>query len=219
MKTKLLYFLFTLIIFASCKKSNENRLDLLKKNSEHTLISWDYADSLMSKSENQFPSYDPNFPPPLNAKKIFQLSQDYPKTFNVETYPWQSIDFKTNPNDYIKSVLTYCLEGNIEVDFRGQFNKVRKWYHAPWMHDDGRLNGGGREYINGLTRERGTPEFEIHDKQDVRLENWAVGMYNSPGGFTIGNVWSSPNAKPDPTKANFPEGTSFIQIIVYGWDS
>jgi hypothetical protein len=81
------------------------------------------------------------------------------------------------------------------------------------MHDDGTPNGAGREYHHGLTRERGTPEFEIHDKQDVRLENWAVGMYNAPGGLTIGNVWTSPNVKPDPTKANFPEGTVSFKLL------
>ena len=170
-------------------------------------------------SEEKFPSYNQNYPPPNDYKNPFELSQDYPDIFKVENYPWLNIDFKTNQVGYMESVLKYCLEGNIEVNFKGQDNKIRKWYHAPWLHDDGRYTtnqeyiGNGREYIHGLTRERGTPKFEIHKNQDIELESWAVGMYNEPGGYILGKVWKSPNEKPDPKNSNFPEGTVSLKLL------
>tara|TARA_R110002096_G_scaffold265299_1_gene458757 strand:+ start:5622 stop:7103 length:1482 start_codon:yes stop_codon:yes gene_type:complete len=224
MKSKKGLALLIIVLAFACKENQkednsniqlleDNKIENLNSENKQLVISRDHLETLMSKTTDKFPSYNPNYPPPSGAKEVFQLSQDYPKTFTPETYPWLAHDFKTKPNDYIKAVLNYCLEGNIEVDFKGQSNQVRKWYHAPWMHDDGNPIGNGREYIHGLTRERGTPKFEIHDKQDVRLENWAVGMYSAPGGFTIGNVWSSPDVNPDPTKAQFPEGTVTFKLL------
>lgn len=174
---------------------------------------------IVSSNETKFPSYNANYPPPSNAPEVFELSQDYPKTLKEENYPWLKIDFKKNPEEYMKAVLQYSLEGNIEVNFKGQDNKIRKWFHAPWLHDDGRYAptgeyiGNGREYTHGLTRERSTPKFEIHTLQDVELESWAVGMYNAPGGYAIGQVWNSPAANPNPEKANFPEGTVSCKLL------
>ena len=167
-----------------------------------------------------FPSFNPNFPPPVGADDVFKLSQAYPDTFFPESYPWKAIDPFSQPEAYLRAVLDYSLEGNLEVDFKGQANKVRKWYHAPWLHDDSRSRdprsprpGNGREYINGLTRERGAPEFEIHRSQDVALENWAVGMYNAPGGYTLGKIWCTESGIPDPKAANFPEGTVSFKLL------
>lgn len=193
------------------------------QNDESTVVSFKnmaIAD-LVSYNETLFPSYNANYPPPAGAKEVFQLSQNYPKKITPEEYPWLKIEFVNEPEKYMAAVLKYCLEGNIEVDFKGQLNKIRKWYHAPWLHDDGKYTdsadtlyiGNGREYIHGLTRERATPKDEMHPQQNTTLENWAVGMYNEPGGYTIGQVWSSPNSKPDPTKANFPEGTVSFKLL------
>ena len=159
-----------------------------------------------------FPSYNPDFPPPLGAKQVFELSQDYPETYETEDYPWLKIDFRKEPDAYIKTVLAYALEGNLEVNFRGQENKIRKWYHAPWLH----FGDKGREYINGLTRERAAPPLEIHDQQDEWLENWAVGMYNAPGGYTLGQVWKVDSNVPKTENADFPEGTVSFKLLFTG---
>ncbi len=160
-----------------------------------------------------FPSYNPNFPPPPGYPDPFSLSQDYPGTYDAgATYPWQAIDFKTDPIRYMNTVLKYDLEGNVDADFVVQNNTVRKWYHAPWLHDDSRPGGNGREYIHGLTRERATPVGELHEKQDVPLENWAVGFYNEPGGYTIGQVWKN-GVSPSVGNNSFPEGTSSFKLL------
>lgn len=210
-------FLITAVVLLlfGCKKESKPEKEASKSEFAGTKIS-----ELVSSNEKQFPSYNTNFPPPAGAPEVFQLSQDYPHEIIKENFPWLSVDFKKSPDAYIRSVLKYSLEGNIEVGFKGQLNKVRKWYHAPWLHDDGKYDtitgnyiGNGREYIHGLTRERPTPKFEIHTLQDVTLENWAVGMYNAPGGYTLGSVWDSPTIPPHPEKANFPEGTVCCKLL------
>ncbi|CAH1608440.1 conserved exported hypothetical protein [Vibrio jasicida] len=178
----------------------------------------------VANCEKNFPSFDPNFPPPDGFIERFELSQSYPNMYSEnEDFPWLKVNPFKSPEEYMQVVLAYSLEGNIEVNFRGQLNKIRKWYHAPWLHDDGRLGanqprpGNGREYINGLTRERGTPKLEIHRLQDVELENWAVGMYNAPGGYTLGKVWCSDNGIPNLDINNestkFPEGTVSFKLL------
>lgn len=162
-----------------------------------------------NETSTKFPSYHPNFPPPDDAPKIFKLSQNYPDTYVKENYPWLTIDFKAKPTEYMNAVLRYCLEGNIETNFNGEDNPIRKWYHAPWLH----YGSNGREYINGLTRERGTPKFEIHRNQNVELENWAVGLYNAPGGYALGKVWQTTDNYPAPEKSTFPEGTATFKLL------
>src|SRR5262245_9713911 len=101
-------------------------------------------------------SHDPV--PPDWRGAVFRLSQQFPQTdpskaTPAPTYPWQQIDFRTKPAEYIKAVYDYVLEGNREVDWAVQDNAVRRWYHAPWMH----YGDKGREFVRGLTRERSTP--------------------------------------------------------------
>ena len=187
----------------------KNKLSLLAVVALFLLFSCDQPEKKKSIKHN-FPSYNNNFPPPVGTKDIFELSQDYPDTFKVdEKYPWVAIDFKTDYEKYMKSVLDYCLEGNIDVDFKVQNNKIRKWYHAPWLHS----GTNGREYHHGLTRERRVPKWEISPTtQDTALENWAIGFYNPPGGFTIGRVWNS-DSIPSVSLADFPEGTVSFKLL------
>src|SRR6185369_13923250 len=83
--------------------------------------------------------------------RVFKLSQDYPAIQPTpEQYPWKAFDYKKQPLEYLKSVLQYCYEGNIDsdVDWQVEKNTKRKWYHAPWMHS----GPNGREFIHGLTQ-------------------------------------------------------------------
>ncbi|SDY95589.1 hypothetical protein SAMN04487939_11018 [Lysobacter sp. yr284] len=163
----------------------------------------------------RFPSYDPRYPPPPGTPpaQVFQLSQDFPKDYVRQTFPWETIDFKAFPNEYLRAVLNYCLEGNVDVDFRVQDNPVRKWYHAPWLHDDGSQFGGGREYRRGMTRERMSRPFELHSKQTGRGQNWAVGFYNDRGGVGLGKVWLTADGRPDPAKSTFPPNTVACKLL------
>lgn len=158
----------------------------------------------------RFPSFAPDHaPPPDYEGMVFALSQDYPtEEPPAEAMPWDSIDFFTNPLPYARAVLDYGVEGNLDVDWVVQENPVRTWYHAPWMHP----GCGGREYIRGMTRERSSRPGELHPQQTEWVDNWAVGFYNPPGGFTLGAVWE--NAEdPDPSRAAFPHGSVGLKLL------
>jgi hypothetical protein len=42
--------------------------------------------------------------------------------------------------------------------------------------------------------------------------NYAVGIYNAPGGFTIGRVWKDPE-NPDASSARFAEGSVAVKLL------
>jgi len=165
------------------------------------------------KNGEQFADYDCRFPPKPDQELIFKLRQDYPESPTTEAYPWKKIDFKLEPKRYLKTVYDYCLAGNIETNFQLQKNQIRKWYHAPWLHDDGEECGNGRENRHGLTRELASHRYKIHKSQNREMENWAISFYNEPGGYTFGQVWRTKDGNPDPTKANFPDGTVSCKLL------
>lgn len=158
---------------------------------------------------------DPPFPdaheaPPAGWKgPVFKLRQDYPTTAPPkEALPWDAIDPKTDGIAYARAVLKYVYEGNIAVDWQVEKNKIRNWYHAPWMHS----GNAGREFVRGLTRERTTQPKELAPTQTSRFQNWAVSVYNAPGGFVIGQVWKN-HKSPNPKLAVFPNGTVGAKLL------
>ena len=181
-----------------------------------------------------FPSYNTDFPPFERwCGKVFQLSQNYTQASALpDVQPWKRIvqkreDFKSKWKEYLISVLTYAYQGNIEADWVVQQNKTRKWFHAPWMHS----GITGREFVHGLTMERSSCLSELTEGKpcsddNVPIQNWAVSVYNEPGGYYIGKVWqemynknldpTKPNPKPNPARFpadGFPEGTVAIKLL------
>jgi hypothetical protein len=149
-------------------------------------------------------------PPPGWKGPVFRLSQDYPAAMpDAGDEPWLQFDFRTQTVQYLNAVLGYALEGNVDVDFQGQDNAVRMWYHAPWLHAD---QATGREFIHGMTRERFSPPRDLAPTQTRTVQNWAVGMYNARGGFVLGQVWKN-HDDPDPRQAQFPEGTVAFKLL------
>ncbi|MBX9949402.1 MAG: hypothetical protein K2Y39_09565 [Candidatus Obscuribacterales bacterium] len=140
----------------------------------------------------------------------FKLSQNYPETLpSKQEFPWKTVDFKTQPDKYLSTVLAYCFEGNTDCDFYVEKNtKGRKWYGAPWLH----VGPSGREFIHGMTSERSARKGELSYQQADSFQNWAVGFYNEFGGYTFGKVWKDPN-KPDISQAKFPEGTVAFKLL------
>lgn len=159
-----------------------------------------YAQEVLRSSLDQVPST-------WKGKK-FELSKQYPTSVADEPQPWKKIDFKKQPLEYINAVKKYVLEGNLESDWVFKNNKVRKWYHAPAMI----WGQNGREFINGLTRERSSRPGELHPNQTSSCQNWAVGFYNPKGGQTIGKIFANPNA-PNAALATFPEGTVTAKLL------
>jgi hypothetical protein len=187
------------------------RVDIMR--CSHALISFFLATAcLTTQAHGQFKDFhgtvDQGWQGPT-----FKLSQGYPTEMPpMGDSPWLAIDFRTNPRDYLYAVLSYFLEGNVEVDWRVQDNTKRKWYHAPWMEWD----TYGREYVRGMTRERGGNLVEltgIGDSQNPkRAPTWAVGFYNPLGGYTIAQVWKD-STQPNPRASQFPEGTVAAKLL------
>ena len=149
---------------------------------------------------------DAQRPPTGWTGPVFQMSQAYPAApVTTEPKPWKSFDFKTQPAQYAKAVLDYCLEGNTGIDFRVQDNTVRKWYHAPWMHQS-------REFLRGMTKERSSRPKELHPSQTTQWDNWGIGFYNPVGGHILGRVWRDHDV-PDPAAARFPDGSVAFKLL------
>lgn len=178
-----------------------------------------------------FPSYDESYAPTERwcldnpNGRVFQLSQNYAEAESAlnEQLKWKQIvrapeEFKVKWQEYLLAVLNYAYEGNLETDWVVQENRRRKWYHAPWMH----AGATGREFLRGLTMERPSCEKELVEGKSCReehlsIENWAISVYNEPGGFYLGQVWTEmlkrkPNPKNFPP-AGFPEGTVAIKLL------
>ncbi|HKV42934.1 MAG TPA: hypothetical protein VJX67_27310 [Blastocatellia bacterium] len=147
---------------------------------------------------------------------IFQLSQDYPDAIPApENYPWKAIDYKTQPMQYLMAVRNYLYEGNVnasdpDAPWVLRKNPIRKWYNAPWM-DTGR---NGREFIHGLTRELASRPGQLWKSppQTEPIQNWAIGFYNPPGGYIVGQVWCDPG-NPDLGSHTFPDGTVSAKLL------
>lgn len=153
---------------------------------------------------------DVGYRPPSDwTEATFSLSQAYPASApTASKRPWASIDPATDPEKYLWAVINYAYEGNVDKDFVVQKNTVRPWFHAPWLHWGPR----GREFVRGLTGERGSRPFELAATQTTAQRNYAVGFYNAEGGYTIGQVWKDP-ATPDAAAASFPEGTVSFKLL------
>jgi hypothetical protein len=140
---------------------------------------------------------------------VFKLSQNYPQALPAsEPQPWKNFDFKTQAEQYLRRVLVYAMEGNLEIDWQVERNLTRKWYHVPWLH----VSENGREFVHGMTRERSSRPRELHPNQASTFANYAVGMYNPAGGYVIGRVWRD-HENPDPAAARFPDGTVAVKLL------
>lgn len=171
---------------------------------------------------DRFPDYNTFYKVPAGYEgNTFKLSQDYPETYNPSDYnfPWSTIDFtdKDKYIDYMNTVLKYSLEESVDNDFRIEKNERRKWYHAPWMHNDDEYRhsiyvGAGREALRGLTQEITSKPYQLHDSQINPAQTWAIAFYNEPGGYTFGKIWKK-GEDPDINQSNFPEGTVCYKLI------
>ncbi len=146
------------------------------------------------------------------GRPAFKLAQDYPAAAPAERGPWLAFDPKTQPDQYIRSVLSYFYEGNIRASVEDSFdpalNKKRQWYNAPWQD----VGFNGREPAHGLTRERVNLPGELDPAQKSSWNNYAVGFYNAAGASTIGKVWANHGA-PDASKGIMPEGTVGAKLL------
>ena len=143
--------------------------------------------------------------------EVFRLSQNYPTTAPQAPsggYPWDKIDFRTKPTDYLNSTLSYFWEGMENAKFTAQLNKTRVWYHAPWMD----AGYGGRDFLKGLVMDRTSEPKTLSQDQDEAVRNYSITYYNPEAAYTLGQVWCNPE-KPDASKAKFAVGSMIVKLI------
>ena len=144
----------------------------------------------------------------------FGLSQDYPKApLPQGLRPWIKFNPRdpTQVDDYMFAIRDYIYEGMLQADWQGDKNKVRKWYHVPWMT----AGNHPREFIHGMTQERFLTGPELGIKKGITVQNWAVGYYNDIGGLTIGNVWRNLGGLTS-AASQFEEGTVVAKVLFTG---
>ena len=157
--------------------------------------------------------------PPADYKgRVFKLSQDYPATLPpAEDYPWLKIPFKdggpVDPEAYLRALLAYGLEGNVDVDFYVEDNKTRNWYGIPWMDWNTEVANDwpgtdGREFVHGFTHEFDSFAGTLSEMQDVFVDTWSGAYFNDRAAFSLGQVYCNPDdprpgmVNPDPTGLN-----------------
>lgn len=162
------------------------------------------------------PSYNEFFGVPKGYvdSQAFVGKFDYSPQTTEAPPPFLAIDFTTDWQAYIWSVLDYAYEGNmtgagtVEADFDISANTTRSWYHMIWMHP----GPSGREFVHGLTKERGTDPEQLKDGVTRRFQTWAIGYYNAFGAQTLSKVFADP-CQPDATNVLFPVGTVSFKLL------
>ena len=158
-----------------------------------------------------------NEPPRGWTGPVFALSHGYPTEPPRPPeggYPWDVFEPTAQPREYMQAVLDYARADLEAVDWDPTKLETPNWFHAPWM-STGSPGGNGREFIHGMTRERWSRTGELSSEQtNDFIPNYAVGLYNAVGGFTLGQVWADGSA-PDLSdgNANFRDGTVAIKLL------
>ncbi|MHA6823934.1 hypothetical protein ACQUKI_20720 [Ralstonia pseudosolanacearum] len=128
---------------------------------------------------------------------------DLPLTTGSSAYAWQGISFEADWRGYMAAFLKEIRATGIAIEQkRLTINPKAEWWIAPWM--DYSLNG--REYLNGLTAERGPDPGDLSKTSPEGLQTWAVGFYNRPGAYAIQTIY-----KDDPCDPNIPSSFKFPQ--------
>jgi hypothetical protein len=174
------------------------------------------ASSTESLVSSEAPFADFEFEPPASeySGPLFKLSQDYPTEMPPasEMPDFFNTDFRTEWRTYMAEVRNYCFEGNTDVEWEVEKNKVRHWYNMPWQT----VGSNGREGIHGLTSEAPVKPLQLAPTQTYAKGGaYAVGFYNSFGAYTIGQVWKD-HSRPDPEFASdpgFPNGSVVCKLL------
>ncbi len=171
----------------------------------------------MQASESPAFSNAVNDPPPGWNGHVFRLSHNYPASLPAPPesgFPWKQYDFKTQPSEYIYSVLNYARADLEGVDWDPLALSQPNWFHSPWMaYGDDASNA--REFVQGMTKERSSRAGELSPQQTTPfISNYAVGLYNDVGGWTFGKVWQDPESPQLAAGApNFSDGAMAIKLL------
>jgi hypothetical protein len=168
-------------------------------------------------AEYHYPDFGYLPPPEEYQDRVFRLSQQYPQTSPVSDLPEVATrdieEIKKNWRQYLLDVRAYCFKDNIgHADVEDDWQVAHanpQWFHMPWQH----AGPNGREGIHGMTKEAPvTPKQLAQTQISEGHQTYAVAVYNTFGGFTIGQVWKNSD-HPDVSKCSFPNGTVVCKLL------
>lgn len=178
---------------------------------------------------------------PVEGFPQFKISGAYPKTpdFLTSEPPKPNMEVikatdvakaKEAALDWLTKMSVYVYEdmnnqdpknmnNNFRIDAAADRISSKRWYHMPWLHSPVATvdnPGRGRDPIWGLTRELDLKGPIIKwPRVEGRIgiaQDWGLGFFNEPGGFTIGQVFPD-NSDVQISKAKFPVGTVSFKIL------
>jgi hypothetical protein len=157
---------------------------------------------------------------------IFRLKADFPTERPKALPEFLSIDFKKEPRKYIEAARDYAFEGNLP-HWDPYKNKVREWYHIPWLHPSAAGPGayppnGGTEGFHGLIKEAPVGASQLGPNLlgiSGDYSVYAITLVNDMAGYAMGRMWKDPE-HPDPKvldkrypDGGFPHGTVFAKLL------
>ncbi|MEO5759348.1 MAG: hypothetical protein ABIQ51_21090 [Mesorhizobium sp.] len=159
-----------------------------------------------------------------SEKDLFAANYAFPaQAADMSTQPWMTLNPSVDAerDGYLSAILAYGLSSFVG-DIRSGCPRVSQdWYHVPWLTLSfgntqadiaaGKI-GSGREPICGLTQERPAPVGFLHKKQMRKVQTWAVGTFNEPGGFLLGKVWKD-RTRADLSDLKFPNGAFVVKFL------
>jgi hypothetical protein len=212
------------IFFASCDKKHETPV------TEKTPIALTALEK-QNYEENGFPDFGYMVSPQEYREKysdqpIFRLKTDFPTEMPEEMPKFLDIDFKKDPLKYIEAVRDYGFEGNTE-DWDPFENKIRDWYHIPWLHPSVEGDGayppnGGTEGFHGLIKEAPLGPYQLGPGLkgvDGDYSVYAITLINNKAAYAMGKMWKdpqNPNVKVLDKRydnGGFPTGTVFVKLL------
>ncbi len=149
-------------------------------------------------------------PPPAGWKgHVFAPDFTFPLRVAPEPETWDRISFRKEPKRYLAALLDYALAGQDRRHWDLRRNRVRHWYHVPWLGP----GPNGREFIHGLTRARDFQPGELGPAQTACRQNWSLAIYNDTGGGTLRQMWGHGEHDPDFSALPFFAGTVAVKLV------
>lgn len=158
------------------------------------------------------------FNPTANAITL-PWRTDFPAALVPQSHAWEAVAFNPAQSPdwqaYMAAVIGEVKASGLQISGKAlTMNLTAPWFIAPWM-DQGR---NGREFLMGLTKERGPDARDLSPTSTAGHQVWAVGFYNAEGAFGLGKVFADPcNPKvPAPVGGQpwqFPNGTASFKLL------
>jgi hypothetical protein len=123
--------------------------------------------------------------------------------------PWETVDFRAKPADYMNAVLSTAKTSFKIADRKLVGTGQEEWWISQWLD----YGNSGREPLMGLTKERGPDPGDLSKTNTRGSQVCAVGFYNRPGAAVFGEVFAEPCNPSFPVAMKFPNDTVSVKFL------